>query len=190
MADPNATPKILKTLNSQMDGSALNCDPTCCCTQNLHGRKPLDVKNAWVGGAEETYVSPEIENERTLGQFAPVRVMQCCNCASFFLEGNEPEECPECHSDEAEEYGKVVTPEDEDEEDVDELTEEDLDLDLDESLNLLENKKYSEFNRKFGRHARVRGNNFYLINEGVKSRVQRLSRPLLRAYKLSKFYGR
>ena len=185
MVDPNATPKIIKTLNSQMDGS---CDPTCCCT-TPGGRPSQDLnnppRNAWVGGAEETYVSPEIENERTLGQFAPVRVMQCCDCASFFLEGDAPEECPNCHSEEAEEFGKVVPVDDEEEE----MTEEDLDLDLDESLDLLEAKKYSEFNRKFGRQARVRGNNFFLINEGVKSRVQRLSQSQLRAYKLSKFYG-
>lgn len=197
MVDPTATPKIIKTLNSQMDCTN---DPTCCCTRNLHGRKPLDVRNAWVGGPTTNQVSPEIEPERALGLYTPVRVMQCCNCASFYLEGEEPEECPECHSDEAEEFGKVVPNEDDDAVETrlrrsdagidDEMTEEDLDLDLDESLDLLEAHRLSEFNRKFGRQARVRGRDFYLINEGVKSRTQRLSREQLRSYKLSKFYSR
>lgn len=201
MVDPAATPKIIKTLNQQME-----CDPTAGCTRNLRGSKPLDVKNAWVGGPTQNQVSPEVEPERVLGQYVPVRVMQCCNCASFFLEGEEPEECPECHSDEANEFGKVLPNEEEDEEeevvetkirrsrrgmeDEEEMTEEDLDLDLDESLDLLEAHKLSEFNRKYGRQARVRGRDFYLINEGIKSRTQRLSREQLRSFELSKFFNR
>jgi hypothetical protein len=70
------------------------------------------------------------------------------------------------------------------------MTEEDLDLDLDESLDLLEAHKLTEFNRKYGRQARVRGRNFYLVNEGMKSRTQRLSRAQLRSYNLSKYYNR
>lgn len=194
MVDPSATPKIIKTLNSQMDGNVLN-DPTSCCTRNLRGRdRDLDnpPRNTWVGGPTQNQVSPEVEPERVLGQYTPVRVMQCCNCASFFLEGEEAEVCPECNSDEAEEFGKVVP---NDEEGIesnlpveDEMTEEDLDLDLDESLDLLEAHRLTEFNRKYGKQARVRGRNFYLINEGMKSRTQRLSREQLRSYNLSKYY--
>lgn len=200
MVDPAATPKIIKALNQEMD--AIN-DPTACCTRNLSGRKrDLDnpPRNTWVGGPTKNQVSPEVEPERALGQYEPVRVMQCCNCASFFLEGEEAENCPECNSEEAEEFGKVVRNEEEDEEmaphrlgrmdDEEEITEEDMDLDLDESLDLLEAHKLSEFNRKYGRKARVRGNNFYLINEGMKSRTQRLNREQLRSYNLSKFFGR
>ena len=200
MVDPNATPKIIKTLNSQMDGNVLS-DPTACCTRNLRGRKrDLDnpPRNTWVGGPTENQVSPELEPERTLGIYVPTKVMQCCNCASFFLEGEEPEECPECHSQDAEEFGDVVpTKEAEDRlrrsdkglpSEEDELTEEDLDLDLDESLDLLEAHRLTEFNRKYGKQARVRGRDFYLINEGMKSRTQRLSREQLRSYNLSKYY--
>ncbi len=191
MVDPNATPKIIKTLNSQMDGS-ICCDPTCNCTVPGGCSRDLDnpPRNAWVGGPTDNQVSPEIEPERALGQYTPVRVMQCCNCASFYLEGEEPEDCPNCHSEEAEEFGKVVPLDDEESEEEDRYSEEELDLDLDESLDLLEAKKYSEFNRKYGRKARVHGNNFYLINEGIKSRTQRLSGSQLKAYKLSKFYSR
>ena len=203
MVDPSATPKIIKTLNQQMD-----CDPTACCTP-LRNRSKKDLdnppRNTWVGGPTQNQVNPEVEPERVLGQYTPVRVMQCCNCASFFLEGEEPEECPECHSDEAEEFGKVVPNDDEEDEEVietevrrsrrgmddeEEMTEEDLDLDLDESLDLLEAHKLTEFNRKYGKQARVRGRDFYLINEGIKSRTQRLSREQLRSYELSKFYNR
>jgi hypothetical protein len=202
MVDPAATPKIIKALNQEMD--AVN-DPTACCTRNLSGRKrDLDnpPRNTWVGGPTKNQVSPEVESERTLGLYEPVRVMQCCNCASFFLEGEEAENCPECDSEEAEEFGKVVRNEEEEEEikprrlgrrmddEEEEVTEEDLDLDLDESLELLENHKFSEFNRKYGRKARVRGRNFYLINEGMKSRSQRLNNSQLRAYNVCKYFGR
>lgn len=198
MVDPNATPKIIKTLNSQMDG-VNSCDPTCCCTKNLHGRRQdlnNPPRNTWVGGNTTNQVSPEIEPERVLGQYEPIRVMQCCNCASFYLEGEEPEDCPECGSHEVEEFGKVIPNDDEraarlsSEETDDGMTEEDLDLDLDESLDLLEAHKLTEFNRKYGRQARVRGRNFYLVNEGMKSRTQRLSRAQLRSYNLSKYYNR
>lgn len=201
MMDPAATPKIIKTLNQQMAAN----DPAACCTKVGGRKRDLDnpPRNAWVGGPTKNQVSPEVEPERALGQYIPVRVMQCCNCASFYLEGEEPEDCPECHSDEAEEFGKVIPNEGEEEDDIqprfrrsgtkadgrEEMTEEDLDLDLDESLGLLESHKLNEFNRKYGKQARVRGRDFYLINEGMKSRTQRLSADLLKSYKLSKFFG-
>ena len=207
MVDPSATPKIIKTLNSQMDNpgnpnqDCINNPATCCTRVGGYGRD-LDnpPRNTWVGGPTDNQVSPEIEPERALGQYTPVRVMQCCNCASFYLEGEEPEDCPECGSDEVEEFGKVLPTKDAedrlgrydsglDDED-DGMSEEDLDLDLDESLDLLESHKLNEFNRKYGRKARVRGRNFYLISEGIRSRSQRLSREQLRSYKLSKYYNR
>lgn len=185
MADP--TSKIIKKLNE-----ADACCGGTCLDDNVPSGIDLDnpPRNQYIfPGAASKRVSPELEPERTLGVFEPLRVMQCCNCASFYLEDETPQPCPKCDSEDVVVYGTIVPDEDDEEEDFEEEDAElELDLDLDESLNLLENHRLAEFNRKFGRKARVVGRNMYLVNEGLSSRKQRLTRDQLKSYNLSKYY--
>lgn len=177
----NETSKIIKRLN---EANGLDC--TCLDSGVPNG---IDLnnppRNQYIyPRAASKRVSPELEPERTQGVFEPLQVMQCCNCAAFFLEDETPQPCPGCDSEDVVVYGKILPKEEDDEENAELL----LDLDLDESLNLLENHRYAEFNRKFGRKARVVGRNYYLVNEGLSSRKQRLTHEQLKSYNLSKYY--
>lgn len=192
----DSTSQILKTLNAQMDGGTDMDDmkSAACCRQGV-GSIDKGVYAYNRTGMENPLdrVSPVVEPERVLGVYEPVRVMQCCNCASFYLEGEQELNCPECGCDDAEKFGDIVPVEDrdfdEDEEEEGYSEEEEmLNLDLDESLDLLNAHRVREFSRRFGDKARLKGRNLYMVNEGLRSRPQRLNRNQIKAFNLSRLY--